>query len=157
MEMTRLAPRARSLFYLQAFVRLVLFWLPITGVGISLTATVLPFFWAVVVGLGWLFLLFLGALWMPALSHARWGYAIRDEDLLITRGVLIRSVVAIPTARIQHVDTRQGPFEQSLRLARVRVHTASGLGADGVIPGLELRDAEELRDRLMDIRGDGGV
>ena len=71
--------------------------------------------------------------------------------------MLIRSIVAIPTSRIQHVDTRQGPIEQWMGLARLQVHTASGVGGDGMIPGLELPVAEALRDQLVDVDGEDGV
>lgn len=152
-----LAPRARLLFYLQAFSRLVLFWVPATGIA-TVAGTV---FWeplySVVIGACWLFLQFLFAVWMPALSHARYGYALRDEDLIIVSGVIVRSMVAIPTSRIQHVDTRQGPIEQYMGLARLQVHTASGVGGDGVIPGLDLEVAEALRDQLVEVEGDDGV
>lgn len=152
---TPLAPRARWLFHLQAFSRLVLFWVPATAVATTAGAVLWSPLYAALIGAGWLFGLFLLSVWMPSLSFERWGYAVRDEDLLIQRGVLIRSITAIPTERIQHVDTRQGPLEQWLGLARVQVHTASGLGADGVIPGLVLADAESLRDRLVALGGTG--
>ena len=42
-------------------------------------------------------------------------------------------------------------------LARVQIHTASGLGGDGAIPGLELDVAESLRDQLVEVDGDDGV
>jgi membrane protein YdbS with pleckstrin-like domain len=63
----------------------------------------------------------------------------------------------VPTNRIQHVDVRQGPLEQWLGLSRVLVYTASGMGADGVIPGLNVETAEALRDQLVRTEGDGGV
>ena len=153
----RLAPRARLLFYLQSFSRLLLFWVPVTAVAIGLLAAWQSLFWALLGGVGWLFLLFVLALWMPTLSWERWGYAMRDDELLITRGVVVRSVTAIPRTRIQHVDTRQGPIEQWMGLARLHIHTASGVGGDGVIPGLFLGVAEELRDQLVDVEGDDGV
>ena len=155
--LTPLAPQARVLFYLQALARLVFFWIPVTGVGVATGAAMWSAMYSVVLGLGWLFVLFLIAVWMPALAHARYGYALRDEDLLIARGVLIRSIVAIPTSRIQHVDTRQGPIEQWMGLARLQVHTASGVGGDGMIPGLERPGAEALRDQLVDVDGEDGV
>jgi membrane protein YdbS with pleckstrin-like domain len=156
-SLTRLAPRARLLFYMQAFSRLVLFWIPVTGAAIAGGAALWSPLYAVVVGLVWLFFLFLIAVWMPALSHANYGYAIRNEDLLIARGVLIKTIVAIPTSRIQHVDTRQGPLEQWMGLARLQIHTASGVGGDGVIPGLDLAIAESLRDLLVHVEGEAGV
>lgn len=156
-ELEGLDPRARLLFYLQAFSRLLLFWVPVTTVGILVASSLLTVVVGVLGGLGWLFLQFLIALWWPALAFDRWGYAVRDEDLLIRRGVLVRSFTAIPRTRIQHVDTKQGPLEQWFGLARVQIYTASGVGADGVIPGLALEDAEAIRDRLVEVAGDDGV
>lgn len=153
----RLAPKARLLFYLQSLTRFVFFWLPmVAAMGAYLSVEV-----SLVTGLGVsgmvLFALFLISLWMPSLAYERWSYALRDLDLLISRGVLIRVVTAVPTSRIQHVDVRQGPVEQWLGLARVLVYTASGMGADGEIPGLELERAEALRDQLVQSEGDDGV
>jgi hypothetical protein len=37
------------------------------------------------------------------------------------------------------------------------VFTASGAGADGVIPGLALEVAQALRDQLVAFEGDDGV
>lgn len=156
-ELTPLAPRARVLFYLQAFSRLLLFWVPVTAIAVLVGSATWSVMYSSIAGATWLFLLFLIAVWMPALSHARYGYAVREDELLIARGVIVRTVVAIPTSRIQHVDTRQGPIEQYMGLARVQIHTASGLGGDGAIPGLELDVAESLRDQLVEVDGDDGV
>ena len=83
---------------------------------------------------------------------------LRDDALVVRSGVLVRSYVAIPRGRIQHVDIRQGPFEQWLGLARLQIHTASGVGGDGAIPGLEHDEARSLRDQLVDQSGqDDGV
>jgi membrane protein YdbS with pleckstrin-like domain len=156
---TPLSPRARLLFHVQAFVRLALFWFPFTGMAVAGIAAVWSFTAAIAIGICFLFLRFLSAVWWPALSWSRWGYRLTDRELLITRGVLFRSVTAIPVTRVQHVDVLQGPFEQWLELARLQVHTASGLGADGTIPGLERPVAEALRDQLVraEERGDDGV
>jgi len=99
----------------------------------------------------------IATVWLPALAFARWRYAVREDELLITRGVILRHLTSIPTHRVQHVDVKQGPLEQWLGLARVRIHTASGIGGDGVIPGLTLDQAEGLRDRLVRPSGNDGV
>ena len=154
----RLDRKALWLFYLQAASRFVLFWVPV--VSFTTAATVLSMdlgMYPVYAGILWLFFVFVMATWMPLLAWRRYGYALREHDLLIVHGVLVRSFIAIPTDRIQHVDVRQGPLEQWLGLARLQVHTASGVGGDGSIPGLQLLVAEELRDRLVDIEGDDGV
>ena len=63
MTWRHLAPRARLLFYLQAFSRLLLFWLPTTvAMGAVAAATVLPLIWAVLTASAWFFLLFLGSI-----------------------------------------------------------------------------------------------
>jgi hypothetical protein len=158
MNWRHLDPSARLLFYLQAFSRLVLFWTPVVFGGTLLAASfVLPWLYAAVGGVVLWFVLFLATLWVPNLAFERWAYTLRDDDLVIARGVWVRAVTAIPTSRIQHVDTRQGPLEQLLGLARVQIHTASGVGGDGVIPGLAQADAEALRDELIRVSGDGGV
>lgn len=154
---TTLDPQARLLFYLQAFTRLFLFWLPVSvagGVGLWVQVGALV---GAVTASCWFFAMLLIAVWHPSLAWSRWAYVVRDGDLLISHGVLVRSVTAIPTQRIQHVDTQQGPLEQWLGLARIRIYTASGVGADGVIPGLRLAIAEQLRDHLVAVDGDDGV
>lgn len=152
-----LAGRARTLFYLQAFTRLGMFWLPVSlGIGVALTVYV-SLAWGVGVGVALMFLRMIIALWWPALQHDRWTWSLRDGDLLLARGVLFRSITAIPLQRIQHVDLRQGPLEQWMRLGRVQVFTASGMGADGVLPGLDVPVAEALRDHLVAAGGDDGV
>jgi membrane protein YdbS with pleckstrin-like domain len=111
---------------------------------------------ALVVALLW-FALLIRALWMPSLAFDRWSYQLRDDQLVIRSGVIIKRAVAIPTHRVQHVDTHQGPLERVLGLARIHIYTASGQGADGVIPGLDAGVAERLRDALVEHRGDDGV
>lgn len=157
MDWRTLPPRARSLFLLQSMMRWGMFWLPVTVVGTGALATVWEWTWAVLLGGGWLMLQLLLALWLPMLAWARWAWLIRDHDLMIASGVVFRSVMSIPLTRVQHVDVQQGPLERAFGLARVQIYTASGAGADGVIPGIDLADAEALRDRLVRVEGDAGV
>ena len=145
------------MFHVQALVRLVMVWVPlivvISGVAMAWASTAV----GVAVGVCWLFAQFMLAVWLPTFSFERWGYLLRENDLLVTHGVFFREVTALPSARIQHVDMRQGPIEQWWGLARVFVYTASGMGADVVIPGLEYDVAVRLRDELAAVSGDDGV
>lgn len=93
-------------------------------------------------------LLLVQALLWPPLAWERYRYELRADDLLITRGVLFRQQTLIPRDRVQFVDTRQGPVERLFGLTRLLVFTASGLVADGGIPGLSGPVAEALRDEL---------
>lgn len=75
------------------------------------------------------------------------GYAERDDDLLIRKGVMFRSLVVVPYGRMQFVDVQAGPLDRALGIAKVQLHTASP-GSDAAIPGLAPAEAERLRDRL---------
>lgn len=78
--------------------------------------------------------------------HA-WGYAEREDDLLVRRGVLVRRLSVVPYGRMQYVDVTAGPLDRRLGLARVTLHTAAA-ASDASIPGLPAAEATRLRDRL---------
>jgi uncharacterized protein len=93
------------------------------------------------------------AIYMPAARWRAWSYRVGEIDLRIARGVLWRTESVVLHARIQHVDTRQGPVERMFGLASVVVYTAGSVGAQVGIPGLTAADAEALRDRLAALSG----
>ena len=80
-------------------------------------------------------------------SVRAWGYAERDDDLLVRHGLLVRRLSIVPYARMQFVDVTAGPVERLLGLATVTMHTAAA-ASDARVPGLTGPDAAHLRDRL---------
>ncbi len=76
-----------------------------------------------------------------------WGFAERNEDLMVRRGVMIRRQSVIPYGRMQYIDITAGPLERSLGLATLRMHTAAA-ASDARIPGLDQAVAAKLRDQL---------
>jgi hypothetical protein len=80
-------------------------------------------------------------------SVRSWGYAERDDDLLVRHGLMVRRLSIVPYARMQFVDVSAGPLERMFGLATVELHTAAA-GSDARIPGLEAAEAARLRDRL---------
>ena len=76
-----------------------------------------------------------------------WGYAERDQDLLVRHGLLIRRLSIVPYARMQFVDVTAGPLERAFGLATVQLHTAAAV-SDAKVPGLPPDEAARLRDRL---------
>lgn len=156
-SMSALDPRVATLWRLQRLTRLVLVGLPVSIGGALLLAPRIGTGWAA--GMAGLVLAWqagMAILW-PGLEYRAFRYAVRDNDLLVRHGVIFRRWSAIPFNRIQHADTRQGPIERLLGLARLVVYTASGAGADGGIPGLPQEEAERLRDTLSRRGGDDGV
>jgi membrane protein YdbS with pleckstrin-like domain len=79
-----------------------------------------------------------------------WGYAERDDDLLVRRGILFSRMSVVPYGRMQFIDVTAGPFERVFGLATVRMHTAAA-ASDARIPGLEGAEAARLRDRLAQL------
>ena len=74
-------------------------------------------------------------------------YAERAEDLLIRRGIVLRSMVVVPYGRMQYVDVTAGPLSRAFGIATVQLHTASP-GTDAAIDGLVPAEASRLRDQL---------
>ncbi|MCA5893072.1 PH domain-containing protein [Isoptericola sp. NEAU-Y5] len=119
------------------------FGVPVVA-GAVLAVLVSPWFW-LLVGVPAVLLVWT-ALLVPRQVRAI-GYAERDDDLLIRKGILFRSLVVVPYGRMQYVDVEAGPLDRKLGIAKVQLHTASA-GTDAVIPGLVPDEAERLRDRL---------
>ncbi len=87
------------------------------------------------------------AAWFLRNRFRAWAYQERDEDLLVSRGVLVRRLSVVPYGRMQYIDVTAGPVERLFKLATVKLHTAAA-ATDARIPGLEPREAERLRERL---------
>ncbi|MFW0118744.1 PH domain-containing protein [Rothia sp. P5764] len=76
------------------------------------------------------------------------GYSERQDHLLVRRGLMFRSVTAIPYGRIQYIDVTSGPILNALNLANVEVRTAAN---STTVPGLDRTIAENLREVLTDL------
>lgn len=70
-----------------------------------------------------------------------------DEEIVIRRGRLFRTLVSVPYGRLQYVDIQSGPLMRSQGIATCEIHTASP-ESGGSLPGLPVAEAEALRARL---------
>ena len=86
-------------------------------------------------------------LWLVPRQVRAQQYAERDDDLLIRRGIMFRSLVVVPYGRMQFVDVKAGPIDRGFGIARVQLHTASP-ASDASISGLAPAEAARLRERL---------
>jgi len=103
-----------------------------------------PAWWWVVLGFA---LIAAWAAWITVrvvLAHA---WAERDDDLLVKRGRLWRSVTVVPYGRMQYVEVTAGPLARAFGIATIQLHTASP-GTDASLSGVPADDAARLRDRL---------
>ncbi len=75
------------------------------------------------------------------------GYAERDDDLLIRRGIFFQRTLVVPYGRMQYVDIGAGPIERALGLCTLKLHTASP-GTNAEIQGLPAAEGARLREQL---------
>jgi membrane protein YdbS with pleckstrin-like domain len=76
------------------------------------------------------------------------GWILREDDLVVRRGILLSRLVAVPYGRMQLVDVNRGPVARVLGLAELRLVTAAA-SSDVTLPGLPEQEAAELRDALV--------
>jgi membrane protein YdbS with pleckstrin-like domain len=120
--------------------------------------------WAVITGAAWLFTnpeswptLVAGAagigwtIWR-VVRAGRWvrsfRYSEREHDLLISHGLWVRKLTAVPYGRMLSVEVTTGPISRLWGLAGVHLVTASS-DSNAEIPSLPSADAAVLRDRLI--------
>ena len=139
---TRISPKlatARRLSLSLAYV------LVIAG-GIAVALSPLPRYWLLAYAAVALLAL-IWSWWAIGRRVASYGFAERDDDLLVVSGILVRRLVIVPYGRMQMVDLRAGPLDRWLGISTVQLHTAAAT-TDATIPGLAPHDAMALRDRL---------
>ena len=85
---------------------------------------------------------------IPPVRYARWRYQISDDFLEIMTGIVWKKRTVIPFIRVQNTDTKQGPLMRLFGLSSVTVSTAAG---EHEIPGLDVRVADELRNRAAEL------
>lgn len=126
------------------------FWL-IALVAVTISSylpfvTIAPGQWPILIVL-------LMTLWMVLLTRLdaqRRGWALREHDLIYQSGVIWRRTVVLPFARIQHVETVNGPIERGFGLMRVKCFTAGGAASDLTVEGLDETTAARIRQYLLE-------
>ncbi|WP_403022632.1 PH domain-containing protein [Salinibacterium sp. GXW1014] len=120
---------------------------------ITVGALVLRFFvdetWTLWVAIAAVVMLVLSTIFTARQVRA-YGYQLRDDDLIVRRGIMFRRIVAVPYGRMQLVDINRGPIQRWLGLSELKFVTAAAASAV-VIPGLPESEAEQLRDRLVEL------
>lgn len=82
-------------------------------------------------------------------SAQRCGYALREQDIALRRGVFRQRQIIQPFVRIQHIELARNPLDKRLQLAGLKVFSA-GTGTETMmIPGLSLDTAQSIRSRLL--------
>jgi len=136
-----LDPNLKKLQQLQGLLIVLGAAIPLAFITFVAGVPLLP---AIAIWTGWLLTLTAVLVW-PGIALPKRGYVIRDKDILFKKGVIWRSVTAVPFNRIQHVETSSTPFDRKFGIATLQLFTAGGSGGDLKIDGLAADTAEELR------------
>ncbi len=81
----------------------------------------------------------------PEIEYRQWRFEIREDEVDMLHGVIVRTRQVVPMSRIQHVDTERGPIQRRYGLATVKFFTAAG-GME--IPQLSTERANAVRDQI---------
>jgi putative membrane protein len=102
----------------------------------------------------------LSLLW-AALTWWRFGYADGETSIVVTRGLLSRSVRTVPIDRVRGVEVEAPALHRVFGLVRVRIDAAAGSvgGKDEelVVDGVSRAEGDRLRARLLARRPPPGV
>ena len=89
------------------------------------------------------------------MSYNRWFYEFTADNLRLERGIIWKRYSNIPYERVQNVDIKRGIFARLLGFSEVDIQTAGYSGyqkrgwAEGFIPGVDVKEAEEIREFLI--------
>ena len=101
---------------------------------------------------GWLILMSLILLWIPAFYKSL-EYVIDSDSIKAKRGVFWRKRVTVPFTKITNIDVTQGPVQRMFDIGTVHVQTAGAGGPQGAQAELKLlgvRDLDEVKDTIME-------
>lgn len=103
--------------------------------------------WAFYIGTAFFVLILVWIMWLIPRQVRNIKYAEGDSEFIIRRGIMFRSLTAVPYGRIQYVDVNEGPIARHYGIATITLHTASAETA-GSLDGLPAEEANRLRDLL---------
>ena len=86
------------------------------------------------------------------LRYVTFHYSLSGEHLVLREGILVRNVRHVPLARIQNVDTVQGPLHRLLGVVEVRLETAGGSEPEAVFQVISNAELARLRAALFGAR-----
>lgn len=155
--MKQLHPRAVWLFFIKNFI----FWLIFLGfIAYFTSGWILPKIaktidpWGTIlkiIGIVVLLDIIWSYIWAK-LTYRFYKYELIDKEFKKEYGVITKHYVIIPYDRIQNIDIHRGVWARILGLSELYIQTAGTGGssiAEARLPGLSTKDAESLKEELM--------
>lgn len=78
------------------------------------------------------------------LSFPKRQYALRENDIIYTEGLLFNKLTTVPFVRVQHTEISRSFLERKLNLSTLKIYTAGATGSDLKIGGLNKEEAEKI-------------
>ena len=103
-----------------------------------------------------LLLLPAAAAWWAGKRYRYTGWCFDADGFGLRKGRLWRTETRVPATRVQHLDLKRGPLERRFRLSTLVIHTAGTRHSAVSLAGMDIDDAERLRDALARQRDDDG-
>lgn len=85
---------------------------------------------------------------LPERRYRAWSYQVTNDELHVQNGMWLRTLTIVPFGRVQHIDVSQGPIERRYGAGALTLHTAGTRASAVVLPGLEMPEAERMRDEI---------
>ncbi|NRD22438.1 PH domain-containing protein [Winogradskyella litoriviva] len=77
-------------------------------------------------------------------------YAIREHDVIYSKGIIIHSMITVPISRIQHVEESRSWLARHFGLSTLKIFTAGETGSDLSIKGLPHVEAKQIKEIISD-------
>ena len=95
-----------------------------------------------------------GVAFVPAVAfsifrYVTYRYLIKENHLIVRQGLIFRNVRTVPVKRIQNIDFVQSPLHRILKVAEVKVETASGTKPEATLRVLSMVEMENLRNAVF--------
>lgn len=77
-------------------------------------------------------------------------YAIREHDVIYSKGLIIHAITTVPMSRIQHVEESRSWLARYFGLSTLKIFTAGEAGSDLSIKGLPHLEAKQIKEIISD-------
>lgn len=145
---TPLNKKYRTILYL----RIVIFLFILSGIFISVllfSEEKLPIEFKIIV-ISVLSIFAIYSFLITTFGFPKKGYLLREKDISYQKGLIVYKSISVPFNRIQHVEVNQGILDKIFKLSSVKIFTAGGNASDLSIPGLLVKEAENIKAFLSE-------
>lgn len=84
------------------------------------------------------------------LAFKKRAYAIREHDVVYSKGLIVHSVTTVPISRIQHVEESRSWLARAFGLSTLKIFTAGEAGSDLSIKGLPHLEAKQIKEIISE-------